>query len=208
MITTEKDVFPLSGVLKCSLCDYTFSSYTRNKKRFYRCTGYSKKHICEAGPKAVIEAEKIENIIKKEIIAEFKHYAISYNSIINKEELESLKTNLENLRKERDNLIAMPYYQETNKAKFISICNKIKQIRDEISNMEDNNMNYQCQLFEKIANNQNFTNMDRFFKVMSLMDAKNLYKNLIRIDFNPINKTGTLKILPHNNIIEAIPFSL
>jgi len=93
VITTGKDVFPLSGIFKCSLCEYAFSSYSRNKKRYYRCTGYSKKKICNAS--SVIDADKIEDIIKEEVIAGFKHYAISYNSIINKEKFKSINVDLE-----------------------------------------------------------------------------------------------------------------
>jgi len=65
----KKESYPLSRVLKCSLCGSYFSSYSVKGKRYYRCQGYTKKKKCIS---KTIDAGKIENYVY-EFMMQFFH---------------------------------------------------------------------------------------------------------------------------------------
>lgn len=191
----EKNIYPLCGVLTCSLCGSPYSSYNRNKKRYYRCTGYSKRGNCPAGAKAVIEASKIEKIVEEifiHILGDMHIVNKSYLPIVYWDEFDFCKSELKNLRKEREDLLStaiLPEEIDKLKENFISICKKIKQVRGKLAEMEDEIMDSQESVFnieKEIHELRDTKKLKEILTDVSLETTKEIYKKFIRVKFDAI----------------------
>jgi len=212
----QKDIYPLCGILKCALCNYAFSSYRRNKKRYYRCTGYSKhtkKDICLSS--SVTEADRIEQKIKEIIIEAFGHLNIfsGFIPIIYEENLKFLNTELEKSRKERDNLLTdttLPNDIYKWKEDFIHICNNIREVNQEILYIENKMMGVQEQIFtikkEAKASGKKIENFKEVIEALPSIGIQELYKKFIfKIEMDAIKKTGLIHFNSPINKIEKLP---
>jgi len=209
-IKKQKDIYPLCGVLTCSICGYSFSSYNRNRKRFYRCVGYSKypdKNICN--PSSVIDAEEIEKVIMERIIKNLSDGTGSrsflYINVFRREELKALEEDLIELKKDRNELLTEELTLDNIdilEEKLFQVYKNIKFKREEIEAMEDNIMNFQRLdfSFQKQSLINRFSGKSYYyfkdmFEWLPQIEIKNLYKNLIKVEFNAINRSGVLTIL-------------
>ncbi len=189
----KKPVYLLQGILRCSICEKAFSPLPRTK-RYYRCKCLKN-----------IEAGKIEKIIFEEYIKAMKSISICHGGIVFGNEgspLKRYRAELESCRKKRDDFW-MTHYKEEDRKLFLSLCEEVKKLRDQVKVLEDENMKKQNGLFDRTNNTQS----EEYYRSLSSNKLKRLYKKQIRIELNSKENTGILYISFLIHQFEPIHFS-
>lgn len=191
-----KEVYPLVGVAKCSLCGSNLVSHKGRGHRYYRCGGYVKNpHSCTA---KTVRADLLEEKIRETLFELLRKYTIGPKEEILYEKEFMLKTC--DMIDELEELIF------DKAAHFQYIERKESTYKNYLQDIEDFFKKTLTELHaikeqqKEIRVRFNPHSVGKIILKANNKDLKELYKSFTRIQFNIEKKTGvlTLNFIPGN----------